>query len=109
MKAFVDDLKAQGNMQRVLVMTFSEFGRRVAENANGGTDHGAAAPMFIVGNKVKAGLLGEYPSLAPQDLFQGDIKFNVDFRSVYAGVLENWLKTKSAPILGRQFPTFQVV
>jgi len=108
-KSFVDDMKAQGNMQRVLVMTFSEFGRRVAENANGGTDHGAAAPMFIVGNKVKAGLLGEYPSLAPQDLFQGDIKYKVDFRSAYAAVLENWLKTKSAPILGRQFTPLPVV
>ncbi|HVU06916.1 MAG TPA: DUF1501 domain-containing protein [Verrucomicrobiae bacterium] len=108
-KAFVDDLKAQNNMQRVLVMTFSEFGRRVAENANGGTDHGAAAPMFIVGNKVKAGLLGRYPSLAPQDLFEGDIKYNVDFRNVYASVLENWLKTKSAPILGRQFEPLSLV
>jgi len=109
MKAFVEDMKAQGNMQRVLVMTFSEFGRRVAENANGGTDHGAAAPMFIVGDKVKAGLLGKYPSLAPQDLYQGDVKYNVDFRSVYAGVLESWLKTKSAPILGKQFPLLPVV
>ena len=109
LKAFVDDLKAQGNLQRVLVMTFSEFGRRVAENANGGTDHGAAAPMFIVGNKVKAGLLGRYPSLAPQDLFQGDIRYNVDFRSVYAGVLEDWLKTKSAPILGKQFDPLRMV
>ena len=108
-KAFTDDLKAQGNMSRVLVMTFSEFGRRVSENANGGTDHGAAAPMFIVGNKVKAGLLGKYPSLAPADLFQGDVKYNVDFRSVYAGVLESWLKTKSAPILGRQFSPLPVV
>ncbi|HEY5297306.1 MAG TPA: DUF1501 domain-containing protein [Verrucomicrobiae bacterium] len=108
-KSFVDDLKAQGNMQRVLVMTFSEFGRRVSENANGGTDHGAAAPIFIVGNKVKAGLLGKYPSLAPQDLFEGDIKYNVDFRNVYAGVLENWLKTKSAPILGKQFEPLQMV
>jgi uncharacterized protein (DUF1501 family) len=108
-KAFVDDLKAQGNMRRVLVMTFSEFGRRVTENANGGTDHGAAAPMFIVGNKVKAGLLGKYPSLAPQDLFEGDIKYNVDFRNVYASVLENWLKTKSTPILGRQFEPLQLV
>jgi uncharacterized protein (DUF1501 family) len=108
-KAFVDDLKAQGNMQRVLVMTFSEFGRRVTENANGGTDHGAAAPIFIIGNKVKAGLLGKYPSLAPQDLFEGDIKYNMDFRNVYAGVLENWLKTKSAPILGRQFEPLQLV
>ena len=109
MKAFVEDMKAQGNMGRVLVMTFSEFGRRVSENANGGTDHGAAAPMFIVGNKVKAGLLGKYPSLAPQDLYQGDVKYNVDFRSVYAGVLENWLKTKSTPILGKKFEPLQVV
>jgi uncharacterized protein (DUF1501 family) len=102
-KAFVEDMKAQGNMQRVLVMTFSEFGRRVSENANGGTDHGAAAPMFIIGNKVKTGLLGKYPSLAPQDLYQGDIKYNVDFRNVYASILEKWLKTKSVPILGKQF------
>jgi len=108
-KAFTDDLKAQGNMGRVLVMTFSEFGRRVSENANGGTDHGAAAPMFVIGDKVKAGLLGNYPSLAPADLFQGDVKYNVDFRSVYAGVLENWLKTKSAPILGKQFTPLAVV
>jgi uncharacterized protein (DUF1501 family) len=107
-KAFVADLKAQGNLSRVLLMTFSEFGRRVAENASSGTDHGAAAPMFVVGNKVKAGLLGKYPSLAPSDLFQGDLKFNVDFRSVYAGILENWLKTKSAPILGRQFVPLQL-
>jgi uncharacterized protein (DUF1501 family) len=108
-KAFVDDMKAQGNMGRVLVMTFSEFGRRVTENANGGTDHGAAAPMFIVGNQVKAGLLGKYPSLAPEDLYQGDIKYNVDFRNVYASVLETWLKTKSAPILGRQFEPLPIV
>jgi uncharacterized protein (DUF1501 family) len=107
--AFVGDLKAQGNLQRVLVMTFSEFGRRVAENASGGTDHGAAAPLFVIGDKVKAGLLGRYPSLAPQDLFEGDIKYNVDFRSVYAGVLESWLKTKSAPILGRQFEPLPLV
>ena len=109
MKAFVDDLKAQGNMQRVLVMTFSEFGRRVSDNANGGTDHGAAAPMFIVGNKVNAGLLGAYPSLAPEDLFEGDIKYTVDFRNVYAAVLDNWLKTPSVPILGRPFTPLPVV
>ena len=108
-RSFVQDMTAQGNLPRVLVMTFSEFGRRVAENANGGTDHGAAAPMFIVGNRIKAGLLGRYPSLAPQDLFQGDVKYNVDFRSVYAGLLENWLSTKSAPILGKSFPALPVV
>ena len=108
-KAFTDDLKAQGNLQRVLVMTFSEFGRRVAENANNGTDHGAAAPMFVIGNKVRAGLLGRYPSLAPGDLFEGDIQFTVDFRSVYAGVLEHWLKTSSLPILGKKFEPLAVV
>jgi uncharacterized protein (DUF1501 family) len=92
-----------------MIMTFSEFGRRVAENANSGTDHGAASCMFTIGNKVKAGLLGEYPSLAPGDLLNGDLKFTTDFRTVYAGVLEQWLKTKSAPILGKQFTPVQVV
>jgi uncharacterized protein (DUF1501 family) len=108
-QAFVKDMKAQGNMSRVMLMTFSEFGRRVGENASGGTDHGAAAPMFIIGDKVKAGLLGKYPSLAPADLFQGDLKYNVDFRSVYAAVLEGWLKTKSSPILGKTFEPLAIV
>jgi uncharacterized protein (DUF1501 family) len=58
---------------------------------------------------VKAGLLGKYPSLAPADLFQGDLKYNVDFRSVYAAVLEGWLKTKSEPILGKQFKPLAIV
>jgi uncharacterized protein (DUF1501 family) len=109
MKAFAGDMQAQGNMSRVLVMTFSEFGRRVAENASSGTDHGAAAPMFVVGEKVKTGLIGKYPSLAPQDLFQGDLKYRVDFRSIYAGVLDQWLKTDSAAILGRRFPAIDLV
>jgi uncharacterized protein (DUF1501 family) len=108
-KAFVEDLKTQGNLPRVMLMTFSEFGRRVAENANGGTDHGAAAPMFVIGGKVKAGLHGQYPSLAPADLFNGDLQYNVDFRSVYAGLLEEWLKTKSEPILGQKFTPLPLV
>lgn len=108
-RAFYDDLKAQGNSSRVLLMTFSEFGRRVAENANSGTDHGAAGPMFVVGEKIKAGLLGKAPSLAPADLFQGDPQFNVDFRSVYAAILEDWLNTRSEPILGRKFEPLQIV
>lgn len=108
-KAFHDDVKAQGNASRVLLMTFSEFGRRVAENANSGTDHGAAGPMFVVGEKVKAGLLGKAPSLAPEALFQGDLRYSTDFRSVYAGVLEQWLKTKSDSILGRKFEPLRIV
>jgi uncharacterized protein (DUF1501 family) len=108
-KAFVEDLKGQGNFERVLVMTFSEFGRRVAENANNGTDHGAAAPMFVIGNKIKSGLLGAYPSLAPADLVNGDLKYTTDFRTVYAAVLEKWLKTNSEPILGTKFTPLNLV
>jgi len=105
--AFVTDLKQQGNFDRVLLMTFSEFGRRVQENANGGTDHGAAAPMFVVGGGVKPGLLGKYPSLA--DLDHGDLKFTTDFRSVYGTVLDHWLKAPSETVLGRKFPTLAIV
>lgn len=107
-KAFVDDLKAQGNFGRVTLMTFSEFGRRVNENANGGTDHGAAAPLFVMGEKVKAGLHGTYPSLAPGDLVNGDLKYTVDFRNIYAGLLENCLRTKSETVLGRKFTPLAV-
>jgi uncharacterized protein (DUF1501 family) len=100
--AFFKDLKAQGNFDRVLLMTFSEFGRRVAQNGSGGTDHGAAAPLFLAGGGVKPGLHGEHPSLI--DLDNGDLKFHTDFRSVYATVLEKWLQAPSKTILGKQFP-----
>jgi uncharacterized protein (DUF1501 family) len=108
-KAFTDDLTNMGQFDRVMIMTFSEFGRRVHENGSQGTDHGAAAPMFLVGSKLKAGLLGAEPSLAPADLQDGDIKFNTDFRSVYASILQEWLRTNSVPILGKQFPTLPIV
>jgi uncharacterized protein (DUF1501 family) len=108
-RAFCDDLKTQGNGDRVLLMTFSEFGRRVQQNASAGTDHGAAAPLFLIGHSVKAGFAGISPSLAPDDLFRGDLKFTTDFRSVYATVLERWLQVKSQPILGRSFPVLDVM
>jgi len=109
-KAFTDDLTAMGEFQRVTMMTFSEFGRRVTENGSRGTDHGAAAPMFIIGgDKVKNGLVGTEPSLDPKDLLDGDIKFGTDFRSVYATLLQDWLKTPSVPILGRQFDTLPLI
>jgi uncharacterized protein (DUF1501 family) len=108
-KAFTDDLAAMGEFDRVMIMTFSEFGRRVHENGSQGTDHGAAAPMFLVGSQMKAGLLGAEPSLAPADLTDGDIKYNTDFRSVYASILQEWLKTNSVPILGKQFPTLPII
>lgn len=102
--AFQKDLAAQGNSERVLTMGFSEFGRRVQENGSQGTDHGAAGPMFLVGPGVKAGLNGPRPNLSGRALDRGDIRFSIDFRSVYATVLENWLGAPSAPILGEQFP-----
>lgn len=105
--AFMKDIKALGVQDRVLVMTFSEFGRRVQQNASGGTDHGTAAPLFVLGSKVKGGILGEQPSLT--DLDKGDLKFKTDFRSVYATVLEDWLHTPSKPILGRAFSKVSVL
>jgi uncharacterized protein (DUF1501 family) len=105
--AFWKDMKEQGNDQRVLMMTFSEFGRRVASNASGGTDHGAAAPMFLFGPACKQAIVGKHPSLT--DLDQGDLKFGIDFRSVYASVLQNWMDTPSKPILGGQFQTLPVI
>ncbi len=107
LKAFVADLKAQGNFDRVMVMTFSEFGRRVAENSSGGTDHGAAAPMFVLGGGIKPGLYGSQPSLTK--LADGDLIYNVDFRSVYATVLEKWLRAPGEAVLKKKFPTMTFV
>lgn len=101
MDAFVRDLDEHGHGDRVLTLTFSEFGRRLKENASEGTDHGAAAPVFLAGNRVKPGLIGKHPSLS--DLEDGDVKFHTDFRQVYATVLDGWLGVKSAAILGGSF------
>jgi uncharacterized protein (DUF1501 family) len=105
-QAFLDDLGHHGHRDRVAVMTFSEFGRRLKENGSRGTDHGAAAPMFLAGGKVRSGAIGDHPSLA--DLDDGDPKFRVDFRSVYATVLERWLGCPSGDVLGGSFPQLQL-
>jgi uncharacterized protein (DUF1501 family) len=105
--AFCSDLKSKGILDRVTVMTFSEFGRRVAENANGGTDHGTAAPMFICGGGVKPGLFGKQPSLDRLDA--GDLLHNVDFRSVYATILANWLRAPTTKVLGHDFSKLDFV
>lgn len=102
-QAFVDDVAHHGHGDRTLVMSFSEFGRRVAENASEGTDHGAAAPMFLAGSQVRSGLVGEHPSLSESDLEDGDIKFHTDFRQVYATLLERWLGWPSTTVLGGEF------
>jgi uncharacterized protein (DUF1501 family) len=99
--AFYRDLKAQSNDSRVLTMSFSEFGRRVGQNASGGTDHGTAAPMMLFGPMVNAGVHGSHPSLA--DLDNGDLKYKIDFRTVYADLLENWLSTDSRAVLGGRY------
>jgi uncharacterized protein (DUF1501 family) len=89
------------------MLTFSEFGRRVSQNASGGTDHGAAAPMFLLGGALRPGMYGKYPSLTQLD--EGDLKYNVDFRSVYATALERWLRVPSEKVLGRKFPLLPLV
>ena len=99
--AFVDDLNHDRLLDSVLVMSFSEFGRTLAENGRRGTDHGAAAPMFMIGGKVKGGLWGAHPSLT--DLEADSLKFHTDFRRVYATVLERWLNLKSEKVLAPGF------
>ncbi len=99
--AFWADLVSQKNDDRVLAMTFSEFGRRVEQNASQGTDHGAASQMFLMGKSITPGLISKHPSLT--DLDQGDLKFAIDFRNAYATVLRTWLDTDPAGILGAGF------
>jgi len=100
-KAFYDDLEAHGNTGRVLTLTFSEFGRRIAENGSRGTDHGEASPLFLIGGGVKGGIYGTYPDLSDANL--GNVRFSTDFRSVYATVLERWLGRPSETVLRGRF------
>jgi uncharacterized protein (DUF1501 family) len=101
-KTFTDDLKANHRFEDVLLMTFSEFGRRVNQNASNGTDHGTANNMFFVGGGLKKkGLLNEMPDLS--DLQEGDLKYKVDFKDVYATLLNKWLNTDDRVILGAQY------
>lgn len=99
--AFYEDLTAHGNDRRVLTLTFSEFGRRIEENGSRGTDHGEASPLFLIGGGVKGGLYGALPDLASTNM--GNVRYAVDFRSVYATVLERWLGRPSAAVLGGSF------
>lgn len=97
------EILGEEHQDRVVIMTFSEFGRRVQENGSNGTDHGAASSMFVLGKKVRGGLLGKYPSLAPADLLDGDLRHTVDFRQVYATILDQWLNCDSQRVLGAKF------
>ncbi len=100
-KAFTSDLHAAGLDQQVCILCFSEFGRRVNENASLGTDHGTSGPVFLIGRGVAPGLHAATPPLS--DLEQGDLKMSIDFRRVYAGVLKDWLQMEPAAAVGGQF------
>jgi uncharacterized protein (DUF1501 family) len=104
--AFLYDLKRDKQLDRVVLMTFSEFGRTVKENGRRGTDHGIAAPVFLAGGKVKGGLVGPHPSLT--DLDKGALKMHTDFRRVYTTVLDRWLGIESEPVLGGRFESLDV-
>ena len=101
-EVFINDLKTNGRANDVLLMTFSEFGRRVEENASNGTDHGTANQIFLIGNDLKKkGVYNDAPNLS--DLDEGDLKFSVDFKNVYATLLKKWLNVDEQKILGNKF------
>jgi uncharacterized protein (DUF1501 family) len=105
--AFWRGVEARGLADRTLVLVYSEFGRRVEENASGGTDHGTAGPVFLLGGRVRGGLHGDLPSLARLD--SGDLRFTVDFRAVYAAILERMLEVDPRPVLGGAFAPLKVI
>lgn len=105
--ALFKDLSARGHRDRVLIMTFSEFGRRARENGSRGTDHGSGAPMILVGGKVKSGIVGDHPSLSNLD--DGNLRHHTDFRQVYATILDQWLGVPSRQVLGQAFQGVDVL
>jgi uncharacterized protein (DUF1501 family) len=105
--AFQDDLVAAGAAERVVVLCWSEFGRRVAENGSKGTDHGAAAPLFVMGKSVRGGLHGEAPRL--DSLVDGDLPHAIDFRRVYSALLEQWFGVAAEPVLGEKFAPLPLI
>jgi uncharacterized protein (DUF1501 family) len=106
--AFQSDLEEQGLADQVVTMAFSEFGRRVKENGSGGTDHGTAAPVFIIGKPVIGGLYGTQPSLTNTDA-NGDLKYDVDFRSVYYTLIDRWLQGDAKSALMKTYETMRFV
>ena len=105
---FFDDLKEHNATENVVLLLFTEFGRRVHDNGSG-TDHGAGGAAFVIGDAIKGGLYGEYPSLAEEKLMDGDLHFNNDFRGLYATLLEDWLGLDSKPIVNGSFEKFNFI
>jgi uncharacterized protein (DUF1501 family) len=106
--AFFEDLRAHNAAHDMVMLIWTEFGRRVRDNGSG-TDHGAGGLTMFLGEPVKGGIFGEYPSLRESDLTLGNLQHNIDFRSAYASVLERWLKIDSVPIVNGKFEQFAVV
>ena len=105
---FMDDLREHGASDNVTLLVFTEFGRRVHDNGSG-TDHGSGGVAFVIGENVKGGLYGEYPSLEEDKLLEGDLHFNNDFRSIYTDLLENWMGMDAQPLINGQFEKFNFV
>ena len=105
---FYEDMKEHHANEEVVMLMFTEFGRRVQENGSG-TDHGSGSVAFVIGDSVKGGLYGEYPSLEPDKLDQGDLQWNNDFRGTYATLLEKWMGVDANPVLGGQFEQFDFI
>lgn len=105
--AFYNDMSSKGLANNTAIVTFTEFGRRLKENGNKGTDHGAAQPVFMVGGQISGNLYSSYPSLTNLDS-SGNIQYNVDFRQVYASILDKWLDIDPSTVLGSEYDELSV-
>ncbi len=105
---FMDDLREHDASDNVTLLVFTEFGRRVHDNGSG-TDHGSGGVAFVVGNNVKGGMYGEYPSLEADKLLEGDLHFSNDFRSIYSDLLENWMGLDAQPLVNGTFEKFNLI
>ena len=105
---FYDDLKEHGREDEVIILVFSEFGRRIKDNGSG-TDHGSGGVAFIIGSEIKGGMYGQYPSIKEADQLEGDLHFNNDFRSTYSTIIESWFGMDAIPIVNGSFEKFDFV
>ena len=105
---FMDDVKEHDREDDMVLFLFSEFGRRIKDNGSG-SDHGSGGVAFVIGNNVKGGMYGEYPSLEFEQQLEGDLHFNNDFRSTYTTILEQWLHLEAAPIVNGRFEAFDMI
>jgi len=105
---FWDDIAEHGLADDTIIFMFSEFGRRIKDNGSG-TDHGSGGVAFLIGNSVRGGMYGEYPSLEEKDQIEGDLRYNNDFRMTYSSILEQWLEIEAVPIVNGRFEQFDLI